>query len=111
MAAALEFYVGLLGFEVSGAAPEIEDPAFNVLTRGGDTLLLSSHRGDGEFGQAIVVLTDDVNAVFRTLKERGFRPPDRPESPVHCAPLDQTWGTREWYVDDPDGNTIRFTQQ
>jgi hypothetical protein len=29
---------------------------------------------------------------------------------VHEGPLDQSWGTREFYVDDPDGNTIRFTQ-
>jgi hypothetical protein len=29
---------------------------------------------------------------------------------VHEGPLDQTWGTREFYVDDPDGNTIRFVQ-
>jgi hypothetical protein len=28
--------------------------------------------------------------------------------PVHLAPLDQTWGTREVYVDDPDGNTLCF---
>jgi len=24
---------------------------------------------------------------------------------------DQTWGTREFYVGDPDGNTLRFTPQ
>jgi hypothetical protein len=29
---------------------------------------------------------------------------------VHAGPIDQTWGTREFYVDDPDGNTLRFTQ-
>ena len=109
-ARSLEFYAGILGFTVRGT-PEIDDPAFNVLTRDGDTLLLSSHRGDGEYGQAIVVLTDDVDAAFRELQERGYRPPNRPESPVHRGPLDQTWGTREFYVDDPDGNTIRFTQQ
>jgi hypothetical protein len=28
---------------------------------------------------------------------------------VHAAPVDQTWGTREFYVSDPDGNTLRFT--
>lgn len=29
---------------------------------------------------------------------------------VHEGPIDQTWSTREFYVDDPDGNTLRFTQ-
>jgi hypothetical protein len=24
------------------------------------------------------------------------------------APTDQSWDTREFYVDDPDGNTLRF---
>lgn len=32
------------------------------------------------------------------------------ESPVHQGPIDQTWDTREFYVDDPDGNTLAFTQ-
>jgi len=26
------------------------------------------------------------------------------------SPVDQTWGTREFYVTDPDGNTLRFRQ-
>jgi hypothetical protein len=30
---------------------------------------------------------------------------------VHEGPIEQTWGTREFYVDDPDGNTLRFTQR
>lgn len=111
MATSLAFYTGVLDFELAGASPEIEDPAFNVLTRQGDTILLSSHTGDGEFGQALVVLTDDVDALFRTLRARGLRAPGRPESPVHEAPVDQSWGTREFYVDDPDGNTLRFTQE
>ena len=71
-----------------------------------------SHRGDGEFGQAIAVLTDDVDALFRKFRTRGLQTPGNPEAPtaVHEGPIDQSWGTREFYVDDPDGNTLRFTQ-
>lgn len=38
--------------------------------------------------------------------------PGNPDSPqgVHEGPINQSWGTREFYVDDPDGNTLRFTQ-
>ena len=54
--------------------------------------------------------TDDLDALFRKYQSRGFSVPVRPESPVHSGPTDQTWGTRELYVDDPDGNTLRFTQ-
>jgi hypothetical protein len=50
--------------------------------------------------------------VFRGLRDRGLKTPGNPDAPqlVHEGPIDQTWGTREFYVDDPDGNTIRFTQ-
>ena len=26
------------------------------------------------------------------------------------GPIDRSWGTRELYVDDPDGNTLRFVE-
>ena len=35
--------------------------------------------------------------------------PDAPGM-VHEGPINQTWGTREFYVDDPDGNTLRFVE-
>lgn len=110
MAASLRFYTEVLDFEVSGGFPELADPSFNILKRGDDTLFLSSHRGDGEFGQAVVLLVENVDALHRAFKFRGLRTPDNPDSPVHQGPIDQTWGTREFYVDDPDGNTLRFTQ-
>ena len=104
------FYTGVLDFERVNAEDPLDDPAFVALRRGEDFLYLSSHRGDGEFGQAIAVEVADVDAVFRDLVGRGLRTPGNPESPVHEGPVDQTWGTREFYVDDPDGNTLRFTQ-
>jgi catechol 2,3-dioxygenase-like lactoylglutathione lyase family enzyme len=112
MRSSLEFYTKVLDFEHVDGDDELNDPSFSVLKRDGGLLFLSSHRGDGEFGQAIAVLTDDVDAVFRMLRSRGLKTPGNPESPrvVHEGPIDQTWGTREFYVDDPDGNTLRFTQ-
>lgn len=55
--------------------------------------------------------TDDLDREWRALRQRGLRPPRHATSPVHEGPIDQTWGTREFYVDDPDGNTLRFIQQ
>ena len=106
MATSIAFYTTVLDFECASGADD-DDPSFAVLTRGGDRLFLSSHRGDGEFGQAVAVLVDDV---FQKLRSRGLKTPGNPNSPVHEGPTDQTWGTREFYVDDPDGNTLRFTQ-
>ena len=112
MALSLEFYTKVLDFERVDADDEPSDPAFCVLRRGGDYLFLSSHRGDGEFGQAIVVTSDGVDAEFRSFRARGLKTPGNPHAPtlVHEGPIDQTWGTREFYVDDPDGNTLRFVQ-
>ncbi len=108
----LAFYTHVLDFERAGGDDDPTDPAFCVLSREGSLLFLSSHPGDGAFGQAVVVTTGDVDGLFRKFIGRGLRTPGDPEKPqhVHEGPIDQTWGTREFYVDDLDGNTLRFTQ-
>lgn len=112
MRMSLAFYTGVLDFVRLGGDDDLTDPSFSLLSRDGHQVILSSHRGDGEFGQAIVVTTDDVDALFHMFRERGLVTPGNPATPehVHEGPIDQTWGTREFYVDDPDGNTLRFTQ-
>lgn len=109
--AALRFYTEVLDFQVL-ERDRLEDPSFSVLARDGGIVFLSSHAGDGAYGQAIVVPVADVDALCRALRARGLRTPGDPGAPreVHEGPLDQTWGTREFYVDDPDGNTVRFVQ-
>lgn len=110
--ASLVFYTSVLDFECVGGDDSLDDPSFSVLAREGEQLILSSHRGDGAFGQAICITTDDVDALFLKLCACGLQTPGNPDAPqmVHEGPLNQTWGTREFYVDDPDGNTLRFTQ-
>jgi len=112
MRASLAFYTGVLDFVRVDGDDDLGDPSFSVLSREGDQLILSSHRGDGAFGQAIAVTTENVDSLFRKFRERGLVTPGNPEAPehVHEGPIEQTWGTREFYVDDPDGNTLRFTQ-
>jgi catechol 2,3-dioxygenase-like lactoylglutathione lyase family enzyme len=107
----LAFYTEVLDFQCVEHAGD-DDPSFSALMRGGSLLILSSHGGDGEFGQAIVIVTDSVDALFRRFRARGLKTPGNPDAPgeVHEGPIDQTWGTREWYVDDPDGNTLRFVE-
>ncbi|MBV6523121.1 MAG: hypothetical protein MNPFHGCM_03288 [Gemmatimonadaceae bacterium] len=110
MRQSLAFYIQMLGFERIEGDDDADDPSFCVLSRDGDQLYLSSHPGDGKCGQAIVMETDDVDGEWQALRRRGLRTPGNPESPVHDGPVNQTWGSREFYVDDPDGNTIRFVQ-
>jgi len=112
MRAALAFYTGVLDFERVDGDDTLDDPSFSVVMREGAPLFLSSHRGDGTFGQAIAVLTDDLESLVRKFRMRGLQTPGNPNAPqaVHEGPIDQSWGTREFYVDDPDGNTLRFMQ-
>ncbi len=107
----VDFYTRVLDFEVRREWSELSDPGFAWLTRGGDVLHLSSHRGDGVVGQAIVVEVAGIDALFQIFLSRGLKTPGSADSPVHEGPLDQSWGTREFYVNDPDGNTLRFTQR
>ena len=110
MQTALTFYTTILDFMRTDGRDDAGDPGFAILSRAGDDIFLSSGEGDGEFGQAIIVMVEDIDALFAKFRSRGLVPPDR-EGPVHQGPTDQTWGTREFYVDDPDGNTLRFTQR
>jgi catechol 2,3-dioxygenase-like lactoylglutathione lyase family enzyme len=109
MKSAVQFYTKVLDFKRMDGDEPATDPTFVALSRAGDALFLSSHAGDGKVGQAIVIMAEDVDALFRTFLDRGLIPPKR-DSPVHHGPINQDWGTREFYVDDPDGNTLRFTQ-
>jgi catechol 2,3-dioxygenase-like lactoylglutathione lyase family enzyme len=113
MRQALAFYVDVLDFERVDGDDEVDDPSFTALARDGGLLYLSSHSGDGVFGTVVAITTDDVDALVRTLRARGLQTPGDPNAPqeVHEGPLDQTWGTREFYVNDPDGNTLRFIQR
>ena len=109
---AVDFYTRVLDFKVVGGDGRTEDPAYSVLARRGDYLIVSSHAGDSVTRQAVVVTSDDVDDDWRRFTAAGLMPAKSAgESPVHAGPLEQTWGTREFYVDDPDGNTLRFTQR
>lgn len=112
LARSLAFYTTIVGCRLVDGGGDLADPGFATLDLDGDRLYLSSHAGDGEFGQAVVVTCDDVDAVVRALRARGLVTPGDPQAPrqVHEGPIDQSWGTREFYVDDPDGNTLRYVQ-
>jgi catechol 2,3-dioxygenase-like lactoylglutathione lyase family enzyme len=110
MRTSVAFYTRILDFELTEAADDPAECDFITLARGGDRLALS--RDDGVFGTVVIVTTADVDGSFRQFRQRGLRTPGNPEAPtlVHEGPIDQTWGTREFYVEDPDRNTLRFMQ-
>ena len=101
------FYTHVLDFELPD--PDLSFK-YVVLTREGARLDLSAHAGDGEFGARVNIMVNHIEALFERFLSRGLDTSGKLDSPVHQEPIDQTWGTREFYVDDPDGNTLRFIQ-
>jgi uncharacterized glyoxalase superfamily protein PhnB len=58
-----------------------------------------------EIAQIIPIFkTTDVTALREALIQRGGAPED-------TQILEQSWGTREIYLTDPDGNRLRFGQR
>lgn len=100
------FYCERLGFRRTFAyRPDeaAEDPCYFGLTRDGATIHLSSFSGDGVAGGIVYLLVEDVDALYAEFAGRGVS--------VGLEPTDQTWGNREMYVEDPDGNSLRFVSE
>ena len=105
MRESLSFYTRILDFKIKYAGASSDDPVVTIMN-GAAELQLSI--GDGVFGTPINIRVDDIDGLFRKYISRGLDTSAKKESPVHQGPLDQTWGTREFYVNDPNGNTLRF---
>ena len=106
----LRFYTEVLDFERKWPREKERETANGVahLVRDGAELQISRHAGDGVFGSLNRVFVDDVDERYSTFRARGLDTSQRPESPIHTAPVDQTWGLREFSVTDPDGSGMCF---
>jgi uncharacterized glyoxalase superfamily protein PhnB len=106
---AIAFYCSTLGFvkDFSYSA-SLDGPAYVGVSLDGNQIHLSTFAGDGVTGTAAYFYVDDVDALFDKLLQAGLTTPGNTNSPVEEGPIDQTWGMREFYVRDPDGNTLRF---
>jgi uncharacterized glyoxalase superfamily protein PhnB len=104
---AIKFYTEVLDFVLKYTSEA--DNEWGVEIVNGDAELILAAK-DGTPRIAIYIKVTDVDAIFNRYIGRGLVMPYRPESPVHNSPVDQTWGAREFYVNDPAGNTLRFAQ-
>ena len=98
-----DFYCNRLGFQRKFAYRFDEaspDPCYMGLMRDAVTLHLSSFSGDGVSGGVVFLVVEDVDRLHAELVAKGV--------PIALEPTDQSWGNREMYVDDPDGNSLRF---
>lgn len=98
---ALNFYCSILGFNKDFhylAGPGGPDYVGVSLNR--HQLHLSTFAGDGKMPATTYVYVDDVDVLYAGFCARGL--------PKDHELVNQTWGQREVYVRDPDGNTLRF---
>ena len=106
MNAAVSFYTKILDFTLK--YPDTADDWVVDLINGDAELQLTKGAGDQKAAINANVSVDDVDSLFAKYRQRGLDPSNKKESPVHQGPIDQSWGMREFYVTDPDGNTLRF---
>jgi catechol 2,3-dioxygenase-like lactoylglutathione lyase family enzyme len=100
---ALDFYCARLGFKLEfahRAQESLADPSYMGISRDGVWLHVSSFPGDGVAGGVANILVDNVDELHAELIAKGVS--------IDSGPVDQTWGTREMYIKDGDGNTLRF---
>ncbi len=108
----LNFYVNLLDFKVVQAPdsnPESFMSMYAYLKREESFIHLSQHAGDGVFGNVIYVQVKSIDAIYSTFLNNGIKIQEK--SGIAMEPVEQTWGMKEFYIADPDGNRIRFGQQ
>jgi uncharacterized glyoxalase superfamily protein PhnB len=100
-----KFYCESLGFRQDFAyRPDGgDDPCYMGLVRDNVELHVSSFRGDGVIGSVVFIGVEDVDALHAELVEKGVA--------IALHPTDQTWGNREMYVNDLDGNDLRFVHR
>jgi catechol 2,3-dioxygenase-like lactoylglutathione lyase family enzyme len=109
----LNFYTAVLDFEAKypDHLEESLDRGIVDLINDNAELQLSHHPKDGESGSATNIRLNslaDVDKFFANYVKRGLDIASHKDSPVHQGPFNQTWGIREFYATDPDGNTLRI---
>lgn len=109
MKEAISFYTGILDFKIKEPGASADDWVV-ALINGDAELILTSLEGDQKIGIATNVLVQGIDQLFEKYIGRGLDTSNKENSPVHQGPFDQSWGNREFYVTDVDGNTLRFIQ-
>ena len=102
--AAEHFYCSQLGFQKTFEYRPFGEggPCYMGIIRNNIIMHLSSFPEDGRAGNAVVLVVDDVDILYQEFSRKHI--------PIDLSPTYQSWGNREMYIKDADGNSIRFTQ-
>ena len=108
MKEAIDFYTGILDFSLKYPEHVSTEDWVVDLVNGDAELMLTILVGDARPGNVVNVRVENVDELFKKYKGRGLDTSNKEGSPVHQGPTDQSWGMREFYVTDVDGNTLRY---
>ena len=101
-----DYYCRVLGFQrmfayPAGAIPT--DPRYLGIARDGVWLHLQSYKSERAGMTDAFLWVTDVDRLHEEVAARGAL--------VQLPPTDQTWGTRETGIRDPDGNVLVFASR
>lgn len=102
-ARAEDYYCRVLGFQKMFAYPPEAakpDPRYLGVARDGVWLHLQSYKPEREGMTDAFLWVTDVDRLHEEVSARG--------AIVQLPPTNQTWGTRETGIRDPDGNVLVF---
>ncbi|MHA3774108.1 bleomycin resistance protein [Verrucomicrobiota bacterium sgz303538] len=102
-ARAEDYYCRVLGFQRMFAYspdPAKPDPRYLGIARDGVWLHLQSFKPERAGMTDTFLCVTDVDLLYEEFSARG--------AIVQIPPINQTWGTRETAIRDPDGNVLVF---
>jgi uncharacterized glyoxalase superfamily protein PhnB len=98
-----DYYCKVLGFSKLFSYrpdPTKVEPCYMGVARDGVTLHLQSFKRERAGMTDAFLYVENVDRLFTEFSAAG--------AIVHMPPTDQTWGTREVGIRDPDGNVLVF---
>jgi uncharacterized glyoxalase superfamily protein PhnB len=99
LALSLHYYVAQLGFHIAMTMPEGD---YAIVERDGVAIHLFQSDRDSPSTGSLHIFVDGLDELFEELRKQGVRPIQAIEH--------KPWGTRDFRVVDPSGNTIKFTE-
>ena len=109
MQESLDFYTQVLNFRQKYPEETASDAVIDLINEEAE-LQLTHYESDTLYGSVVNIVVTDIDERFQRYLDRGLDISGKTHSPVHQGPIEQTWGSREFYVTDPSGNTLRFRQ-
>jgi catechol 2,3-dioxygenase-like lactoylglutathione lyase family enzyme len=103
----LTFYTDILDFEIKQNRKTVRERAVTIQNGVAEMQLSAS---DGIFGNHVNIRVDNIDRLFKKYVKRGLQISNSNGTHANDRVAEQPHSVREFHVNDPDGNTLRFIQ-